>query len=51
MRLTANVFARTAAVSLPSANGVDAPELFPLCLGEESRGKTVTLQIAPAYSP
>jgi hypothetical protein len=48
---TGSIFARTAAISFPSPNGVDAPEVFPFCFGETSRGKTLTLQIAPSLSP
>jgi hypothetical protein len=37
-------------ISFPSANGVDAPEVFAFCHDTTSRGKTLVL-VAPSFSP
>ena len=38
-------------VSVSSPNDVDQPQSFPFCLGDQSRGKTLTLAIAPGAFP
>jgi len=46
-----NVFARSFTISFPNPNNVDSPEVFPFCRDSTARGKTLTLQIAPAFAP
>ena len=49
--LGGSVSARSFTISLPSPNSVESPEIFPFCRDGTSRGKTLTLQIAPSFSP
>lgn len=46
-----SLFARSWVLSLPNPNGVDSPQTFPFCFDEQSRGKTLTLQVAPSLFP
>jgi len=46
-----SLFARSWTVSLPNPNGVDSPQTFSFCFDEQSRGKTLTLRIAPSFFP
>jgi hypothetical protein len=48
--LVGNVRTGTFRISFPSANGVDLPDVFPLCHDTTSAGKTLLL-IAPSLSP
>jgi hypothetical protein len=46
-----SVFARSFAISFPNPNNVNPPEVFPFCRDSTARGKTLTLQISPAFTP
>lgn len=46
-----SLFARDWTVSISSPNDVDQPQAFPFCVGDQSRGKTLTLQVAPGAFP
>jgi hypothetical protein len=46
-----SLFARAWTVSLSSPNDVDQPQAFPFCFGDQPRGKTLTLQVAPGAFP
>jgi hypothetical protein len=46
-----NVFSQSFAIALPNPNGVDPPEIFPLCLENAAPGKTLTLRISPILAP
>jgi hypothetical protein len=48
--LTGNVRTGMFRISFPSANGVDLPDVFPLCHDTTSAGKTLLL-VAPSVSP
>ena len=49
--ITGSLFDSRFRISLPSANPVDPPEVFPLCGDSAEHGKTLTLTIAPSFSP
>jgi hypothetical protein len=38
-------------ISLPGASEADSPRAFPFCFDDKSRGKTLTLQVAPSVFP
>jgi hypothetical protein len=46
-----SLFSRSFTISLPSPNSVEPPEVFPFCRESTPRGKMLTLQIAPSFSP
>jgi hypothetical protein len=46
-----NVFTRRFRMSLPSANAVDPPDVFPFCHDSTESGKTVTLRVTPVFVP
>ena len=46
-----SVFARSFTISFPDPNNVDPPDVFPFCRDGLSAGKTLTLQIVPAFIP
>ena len=46
-----SVLSRRFTLSLPSANTVDPPEVFPFCRESPDRRKTLGLQISPAFVP
>lgn len=49
--LGGNVFTQKFRISLPSANPVDPPDVFPFCHDSAESGKTVTLRVTPAFNP
>jgi hypothetical protein len=49
--LSGSLFARDWAVSLSGPTDVEAPQAFPFCSGDPSRGKTLRLQVAPGGFP
>ena len=46
-----SLFAPAWTVSLASPNDVEVPQAFPFCFSDQSRGKTLTLSIAPGVFP
>lgn len=46
-----SVFTRTFTISFPGPSDVDPPQEFPFCHDSTSVGKTLTLQISPAFNP
>jgi hypothetical protein len=46
-----NIFTGQLRMSLPSANPVDPPDVFPFCQDNSESGKTVTLRVTPAFNP
>jgi hypothetical protein len=46
-----SLFAPAWTVSVSSPNDVDQPQAFPFCFSDHSRGKTLTLAIAPGAFP
>jgi hypothetical protein len=51
IRLHGSLFARPWTVSLSSPGAPDLPPTFPFCSDDPSRGKTLTLQVAPGAFP
>jgi hypothetical protein len=45
------IFGRPFTIAFPSAVDVDPPQEFPFCHDSASDSKTLTLRIAPAFSP
>jgi hypothetical protein len=45
-----SLFTRNWTVSFPNPNGADPPRTFPFCSDDDSRGKTLTLQVAPGFA-
>jgi hypothetical protein len=46
-----SLFQRNWTISFPGLPDVDSPRIFPFCFGDKSRGKTLTLQVAPGFFP
>ena len=51
LAFSGSAFSRSFTISFPSPNEVDPPQEFPFCQDGVSGGKTLTLQISPAFSP
>jgi hypothetical protein len=46
-----NVLTRSFRISFPNPNNIDPPDLIPFCQDGAVRGKTLMLQIGPAFGP
>jgi hypothetical protein len=51
LAFSGSVFTRLFTISFPSPNDVDPPQEFPVCRDGASGGKSLTLQISPAFIP